>query len=156
MKENMKISFGKWQQTKILYQIKKMDPIVSSPEFGLPEYRDPKMDIPSFEMVNIGPSGSLRNILCDEIIFNPSDETVTVTKLQLRKSSYSPKVSDVTNGHPISKEFGTTSKHHEEFEDLSWYKDDPIEDMVCLGATFIITIILLSVLTYCYLFKDYE
>ena len=117
----------------------------------------PRKDmIGPWSSINIGSFESLRNILCDEILFNPLDETVTVTKLQLRNGSNNSKVSDTANGKTFSNEILTTSKHREALEDLTLYNDEPIEDMVCLGATFIITIILLSVLAYCYLYKDYE
>ena len=100
--------------------------------------------------------GSLRNILCDQIIFDPSDETLTVRKLQLRNGSFKQELPDCRNGKALTSELGAVPNHHETFEDLSRYNDEQVEDIVCLGATFIITIILLSVLTYCYLYKDYE
>ena len=101
--------------------------------------------------------GSLRNILCDQIIFDPSDETVTVRKLQLRNGPCNQNVSEYRNGKFLSNELSTVPKHQGvALEDLPLYNDEQVEDIICLGATFIITIILLSVLTYCYLYKDYE
>ena len=114
---------------------------------------DGQIDVKRDVVLNFG---SLRNILCNQIIFDPSDETVTVRKLQLRNESFNEEYSECRNGRALSNELGAVPKHQEMFEDLSWYNDEKVEDIVCLGATFIITIILLSVLIYCYLYKDYE
>ena len=124
--------------------IETMDPISTS---------DGQIDLKRDVVLNFG---SLRNILCDQIIFDPSDDTVTVRKLQLRNGSFKQELPECRNGKAHCNELGAVSKHQETFEDLSRYNDEQFEDIVCLGATFIITIILLSVLTYCYLFKDYE
>ena len=146
-----------------------MDPITTSTE-----KLEPEMDM----VIHFC---SLRNILTDKISFDPLDESVTVTKFPLRKSSCCHNISECKNGKAVSKEnektnktqektedmnwynyqqvtkeFGKPCEYQEVPEDMYWYNDELVEDTICLGATFIITITLLCVLVYCYFYKDYN
>ena len=147
-----------------------MDPITSSAE-----KLDPEMDM----VIHFC---SLRNILSDKISFDPSDEAIKATKFPLRKSSCFQNISECKNGKAVSKEderanktqeetsnnmnwynyqqvtkeFAKPSEYQEVPEDMTWYNDEMVEDTICLGATFIITITLLCVLVYCYFYKDYN
>ena len=98
------------------------------------------------------------NILCDQIIFNPSDETVTITSCQLQRSLYtcrdllthpSDKLTSNRNVPRITKDINTLKYTP------NWPSRADVGDVICLGSTVIIIIVLLSVFIL-YLSKDYE
>ena len=98
------------------------------------------------------------NILCDQIIFNPSEETVTITECQLQRSLYtcrglvknhSNKLTSNLNEPKTTKDINTIKYTPK------WPSHADVGEVICLGSTAIIIILLLSVFIL-YLSKDHQ
>ena len=95
---------------------------------------------------------SLRSILYEQMVFNTSKETHSITKVELKHSSYSKELT-----YHRKNSFTTIQLKSDRccnqitYNQISYHVRD-IGDVVCLGATLVIIVILMSVLYYCYLY----
>ena len=96
------------------------------------------------------------NILCDQIIYNPSDETVTMTACHLQRSSYNSRGPLIHYSSKISSNLNKTklTKYKVRYIPI-WPSHADVGDVICLGSTVIIIMLLLSVFIL-YLSKDHE
>ena len=95
-------------------------------------------------------------ILCDQIIYNPSDETVTMTACQLQRSSYSSRDSFIHYSSKLSSNLNKTKFTKDKVRYIPiWPSRADVGDVICLGSTVIIIMLLLWVFIL-YLSKDHE
>ena len=97
------------------------------------------------------------NILCDQILFNPSDETITITSCQLKDGQHNQ-----SNNHQSSEqELDITNKKQNSFINCKSRvpKNDHcieyVSDVICFGSTIVIFVLLFAVLIF-FLAKDHE
>ena len=96
--------------------------------------------------------------MCDQIIFNPSDETVTMTECKLQSSAYNCSGS---RSHNFKKSTTYSNKHRstEKIDKVQYIPNRPslvdVGDGICVGSTIIIIILLMAVFII-YLSKDHE
>ena len=100
------------------------------------------------------------NILCDQILFNPSEETITITSCQLKHGSQiKPIIKHDKNEVETTKDHRNVKRHHlAKHNSLRLNDDDFIEcasDVICFASTIIIFVLLLTVLIFM-MNKDHE
>ena len=100
------------------------------------------------------------NILCDQILFNPSEETITITSCQLKHGNQiKPIINHNKNEVEASKNLPNVKAHHlAKHNSLRLNDDDFIEcasDVICFVSTIIIFVLLLTVLIFM-MNKDHE
>ena len=97
------------------------------------------------------------NILCDQILFNPSEETITITSCQLENGHHQEPFVDHSKKLDVAKP--NPSEHYSEKCSSSELTDDVcierVSDVICFGSTIVIFLLLLIVLIFM-MNKDHE
>ena len=100
------------------------------------------------------------NILCDQILFNPSEETITITSCQLKHGNQiKPIINHNKNGvETLNDHPNVKGRHLGKHNSLRLSDGDFIEcasDVICFASTIIIFVLLLTVLIFM-MNKDHE
>ena len=97
------------------------------------------------------------NILCDQILFNPSEETITITSCQLENGHHQEQLADHSKKLDATK-LSPFKHSSEKYRSSELTDDDCIErvsDIICFGSTIVIFFLLLIVLIFM-MNKDHE
>ena len=117
------------------------------------------------EHKNVAQKPNQINILCNQITFNPSEETITIIACRLQHKSSSQNHSKRERAktqfnNNIKTNLSTKNSilpSHNQIENrqILWYPPSiNVEDVICLGVVLFLFVIWVSVFTY-YIFKDH-
>ena len=100
------------------------------------------------------------NISCDQITFNPLDETVTITSCKLKSDQ---QLSEPSSDQFIKPKANTNIESCSTFEEdeyhYDWHNHTDIRDVICFGSIVMLIVIWISVFMYYeffYEFRDIE
>ena len=98
------------------------------------------------------------NILCDQILFNPSEETVTITSCQLKDGHHIQSINhqsshEELDNNPNKKENSFVKCNSIVSKDYACF--EYVTDVICFGSTIIIFVLLFAILIF-FLANDHD
>ena len=96
------------------------------------------------------------NISCDQIRFNPLNETVTITSCKLKHNGHTNENNNLRNCLKTTTNHNPNNNKKVEYTSYNWYIHEDIVDWICLGVIVLLILVWLSVFIYYEIFYEFE